>query len=311
MKVIIIAKHPAWGASDNFYRAFKSQNIDSTLLCLKYDKYKRTDEENIVTILNKDNFKYWSDTLINDDVIVLICSPVAIKSLMKKFGNIETTNLINKIKKKVIFITGTEYLKYYKNWNKWFQKNNIIHKFCEIEMVKLGKNNIYLPHPMDYSHIDCTKNKKITISHAPGLKERVQKKGTDIILRVIDRLKQKFDFEYDHIVGVSFNECIIRKAKSHIFIDQINPNVGGIGKNGYEGLALNCITMASVNNFEILKEHERPPVINVNNENELELAIINLLTSKVKMKNYLDLIKNWNQNNNYKTTVNKILGVFK
>jgi hypothetical protein len=216
------------------------------------------------------------------------------------------SKFLKNIKNKVIFITGTEYIKNYKKWNKSLDHMNFDRRFCEAEMIKLNpEKNIFLPHPMEYD-ISIVKNSRITISHAPGLKERPEKKGTPIIISVINRLKQKYDFDYDHIVGVPFNECLKRKSKSHIFIDQINPKVGGIGKNGYEALSLNCITLSSVNGFNDIPKKIRPPVINVNDENELYNRLDLLLANLKDINNRMNYISKWKETINYKNTVKKL-----
>ena len=298
--IVILSKHPAWGASDNFYRAFKSCGYETKLLCLRKDPYERISKEEIIFI-NKQNLRPY----VEKSELLVICSPITINTIMRKTDP-NFSKFLKNIKNKVIFITGTEYIKNYKKWNKSLDHMNFNRRFCEAEMIKLNpEKNIFLPHPMEYD-ISIIKNSRITISHAPGLKERPEKKGTPIIISVINRLKQKYDFDYDHIVGVPFNECLKRKSKSHIFIDQINPKVGGIGKNGYEALSLNCITLSSVNGFNDIPKKIRPPVINVNDENELYNRLDLLLANLKDINNRMNYISKWKETINYKNTVKKL-----
>jgi len=298
--IVILSKHPAWGASDNFYRAFKSCGYETKLLCLRKDPYERISKEEIIFI-NKQNLRSY----IEKSELLVICSPITINTIIRKTDP-NFSKFLKNIKNKVIFITGTEYIKNYKKWNKSLDHMNFDRRFCEAEMIKLNpEKNIFLPHPMEYD-ISIVKNSRITISHAPGLKERPEKKGTPIIISVINRLKQKYDFDYDHIVGVPFNECLKRKSKSHIFIDQINPKVGGIGKNGYEALSLNCITLSSVNGFNDIPKKIRPPVINVNDENELYNRLDLLLANLKDINNRMNYISKWKETINYKNTVKKL-----
>lgn len=298
--IVILSKHPAWGASDNFYRAFKSCGYETKLLCLRKDPYERISKEEIIFI-NKQNLRPY----VEKSELLVICSPITINTIMRKTDS-NFSKFLKNIKNKVIFITGTEYIKNYKKWNKSLDHMNFDRRFCEAEMIKLNpEKNIFLPHPMEYD-ISIVKNSRITISHAPGLKERPEKKGTPIIISVINRLKQKYDFDYDHIVGVPFNECLKRKSKSHIFIDQINPKVGGIGKNGYEALSLNCITLSSVNGFNDIPKKIRPPVINVNDENELYNRLDLLLANLKDINNRMNYISKWKETINYKNTVKKL-----
>jgi hypothetical protein len=298
--IVILSKHPAWGASDNFYRAFKSCGYETKLLCLRKDPYERISKEEIIFI-NKQNLRPY----VEKSELLVICSPITINTIMRKTDP-NFSKFLKNIKNKVIFITGTEYIKNYKKWNKSLDHMNFNRRFCEAEMIKLNpEKNIFLPHPMEYD-ISIIKNSRITISHAPGLQERPKKKGTPIIISVINKLKQKYDFDYDHIVGVPFNECLKRKSKSHIFIDQINPKVGGIGKNGYEALSLNCITLSSVNGFNDIPKKIRPPVINVNDENELYNRLDLLLANLKDINNRMNYISKWKETINYKNTVKKL-----
>ena len=298
--IVILSKHPAWGASDNFYRAFKSCGYETKLLCLRKDPYERISKEEIIFI-NKQNLRPY----VEKSELLVICSPITINTIMRKTDP-NFSKFLKNIKNKVIFITGTEYIKNYKKWNKSLDHMNFNRRFCEAEMIKLNpEKNIFLPHPMEYD-ISIVKNSRITISHAPGLQERPKKKGTPIIISVINKLKQKYDFDYDHIVGVPFNECLKRKSKSHIFIDQINPKVGGIGKNGYEALSLNCITLSSVNGFNDIPKKIRPPVINVNDENELYNRLDLLLANLKDINNRMNYISKWKETINYKNTVKKL-----
>jgi len=298
--ITIFAKHPAWGAADNFYRAFKSCGYKTVLLCLRYDSYNRI-PINEVTFLNRNNL----ESYLNKSDLLFFCSPVVIASIIKKIDrNFESK--LKKYSKKIIFITGTDYIKNYKSWNKFLNRTNFTNRFCEAEMIKFNPTiNKFLPHPMEYD-LPLIKNKKITICHAPGLIERPEKKGTPIIISVIKELKNDFDFEYDHIVGVSLSECLKRKSKSHIFIDQINPDVGGIGKNGYEALSLNCITIASVNSFGDVPKDLRPPVINVNTKKELYNILKNFLLNQNLINEKINDVSKWKENINFKNTIKKL-----
>lgn len=298
--ITILAKHSAWGAADNFYRAFKSCGYDTKLLCLRKDPYNRISENELIFI-NKQNLKLYTENA----ELVLICSPVTINTIIQKI-NSNFGKFLKDIKNKIIFITGTEYIKNYKRWNSNLDFMEFNKRFCEAEMIKFNPaKNFFLAHPMEYD-FPIIKNEKITISHAPGLMERPKKKGTPIILSVINKLRKKYDFEYDHIVGVPVYECLNRKSKSHIFIDQINPKVGGIGKNGYEALSLNCITLSSVNSFYDIQKNLRPPVINVNNADELYNRLELLLSKRKEIEDRILNISKWKETINYKNTVKKL-----
>jgi len=301
MKVIILAKHSAWGAADNFYRAFSSCGFDTTLLCLKKDKTGRTEGENIVTFLSQDNFNKWYDIIMSKNTFLFICSPMAIVSVCKYIGK-RAENIFRKDKKS-IFITGTDYLNRSKYWNSKLDSYNFSVRFSEPEMVNLNpKKNIPLLHPMEYN-LSVNKGENVIVSHAPGMVERDKKKGTSIIEKGIKEARKVVSFEYDHIVGVSLSECLKRKARSHIFIDQINKNVGGIGKNGLEALSLNCVTMCSINNFSSGKRYASHPIINVQSSEDVTNNIVYLLKNREVLNKEIQKVSEWKSIIGYKSTV--------
>lgn len=155
---------------------------------------------------------------------------------------------------------------------------NNIFNFRGFDVLTTGcKRHFREPHPVktyyqpfDLSHIDQTKNDKLTITHSPFVSTKYKEKGTDEIINVCnDKL--------DLITGVSWDECLQRKAKSHIFVDQIDhydrdkfkfksPDYvwPALGKSGIEAMHLGCcvITYGKGYNTEI----PAPPVVWVTKE---------------------------------------------
>jgi len=312
-----MAKHPAWGAADNFYRAFKSQGIDVVLLCLRRDPYRRT-TKGIVTFLNKKNVDFWFKKATKKENKVMVISPSFLSNLGNKkwFGRSNVSSFFkNLTNNPFIFITGTLYMRESDYWNKYLDDHNFKTRFCTPDVVRFNiQKNIPLLHPMQYDNVDKTKSNKILVSHAPGLVHRPGKKGSKIIERGIELAKQKVDFDYDYIVGVLLQECLKRKAKSHIFIDQINPTVGGVGKNGLEAIALNCITLCSINNFEKSvgnDYYKKSPIMNVMNENDVAKTLVDLISNKSKLKDELEIVSKWKKLINYENTVKYMLSVLR
>jgi len=316
---IIIARHQAWGAADNFYEAFKSQGIDVTLLCFGYDKYKRSDSfknKNIVTILDKKNVDFWFKEAAKKQNRLMVIAPTCLDTLIERYGEKKMASFYKNLKNDpIIFITGTYYLRKPGRWNNYMDKHNFNTRFCTPSFIRFStEKNVPLFHPMQYDNIDKTKgDDEIVVSHAPGMVNRVAKKGSGIIEKGVELAKKKASFKYDYIMGAPFKECLERKAKSHIFIDQIYVPGGGVGKNSLEALALNCITLSSSHN---LKEsyktycdgyYERPPVITVMNENDVAETLISLINDKNKFQSEFEKVLKWKDRMNYENTVKYIL----
>lgn len=96
---------------------------------------------------------------------------------------------------------------------------------------------------------------RLLISHSPNNPIKAITKGTPFIQKTLDKLKRIYDFDYDIIMGSTMKDCIRRKSRSHIFIDQMiygNDDVpqkrwgeeikyhGGLGKSGIEAILLGC-----------------------------------------------------------------------
>jgi hypothetical protein len=75
-------------------------------------------------------------------------------------------------------------------------------------------------------------SKRIRIAHAPT---RRAIKSTDTILAVLDRLRQQYPIDVDLIERVGNRECLERKARADIFVDQL---LLGFGMNAIECWAM-------------------------------------------------------------------------
>jgi len=106
--------------------------------------------------------------------------------------------------------------------------------------------------PFDLSEYDLSKNDKLTVAHSPFVASKFKEKGTQKIIEVISNRNVDFDL----ITGVSWEECLTRKAKAHIFVDQIDhydrdkfkftdPNYvwPALGKSGIEAMHLGCLVL--------------------------------------------------------------------
>jgi hypothetical protein len=82
----------------------------------------------------------------------------------------------------------------------------------------------------------------IKISHAPTNR---QYKSTDVILTAIDALSRKYPIDFDLIEGVPNAECIQRKARSDIFVDELTL---GYGLNALECWAMGIPVVSGIAN---------------------------------------------------------------
>lgn len=308
----VVCKHAAYGAADNIVRAFRSQGIEAELLYLCKDKYGRTEKDNLGCYLNKSNLDHWLSLLSKKENKMFIVSTTTIESIYKHLPKNPWNTFFKKTDSRPsIFITGTMYYRKSERWNHFMDDHNIYPRFCQPELMRYGSKNIQMLHPMEYNDIDQTKNKRITICHSPGLAKRFRKKGGDKIIQGLERAKKEVDFDFKFIYGIPLYECLEVKAKSHIFIDQIFLEVGGLGKNGLEALSLGCITMSSIINFNknytASKFYPPHPVIEIRNSDDVYENVVSLLKNKKKFKKMVNKTNKWKECIGYKNTVNYIL----
>lgn len=119
----------------------------------------------------------------------------------------------------------------------------------------------------------------VRIAHSPSIRS---KKGTAGILAALTGLDSGTDGRkvlLDLIENVSFAECAQRRALAHIFIDQLNPEVGGFGASSVEAMTAGCAVLASTNNIgpEVAKFYLPPPIIHVGNPDELRARLMELI----------------------------------
>lgn len=149
-----------------------------------------------------------------------------------------------KCKKFTVIISDSKYVKDYAVWNKYIKENNI-EVLIMPDLIHLLNSGIeyrpYLQHvPLEDYKIE--KNKEITIAHSPGLKYKINLKGT------VEITRQLKGMNLDVIYGEDWHKCVERKSKAHFFVDQMVDRVGykgGMGKSGIEGMMLGCLTITS------------------------------------------------------------------
>ena len=119
--------------------------------------------------------------------------------------------------------------------------------------------------PFDLSMFDKMKNDHLTIGHSPFSKSKFREKGTGEIIKSTDK------YNFDLITGVSWKECLIRKAKCHIFVDQIDNDDRdkfkfttkgyvwpALGKSGLEAMHLGCLVITGGKGYDT--DIPAPPV---------------------------------------------------
>ncbi len=118
------------------------------------------------------------------------------------------------------------------------------------------------------------------------MKKRVKLKGTDIILRILERLKKNYPDDMDVIIvdSVPYLEYINLLNNTHILLDQ--RYAYGVGMNGLISMSKGLIVGGGADNemYEFLGEKNNRPIIDLNvSEDEIYNSLESILLNKSKL----------------------------
>ena len=134
-----------------------------------------------------------------------------------------------------IILVGTCYRNATQKWNRFFKEQQWeVHAMPEL-MERAKTDRVYY-HPYNID-IPIEKNKELTVSHSPGTPLKFKDKDTLFITEVI----KGFEVNYDMIMDLSQEETIKRRAKSHIFVDQLKYSYG---KSAMEAMLTRCLVIS-------------------------------------------------------------------
>ena len=149
-------------------------------------------------------------------------------------------------------------------------------KFRLVRNIIDFNNDLYTPIAID---------DKIRIGFSPSRKKKLgawHDKGYDKTVQILNRIKSRFpNVEIDIIMGVPLEECIKRKSRCNIIIDECVTK--SYHRSGLEGLALGKLTICSLDTSvaNIMKKvsgSQDQPFVNIW-INDLEKRLIALIES--------------------------------
>ena len=171
----------------------------------------------------------------------------------------------------------------------------------------------YVPFPFEvdkFKKKEILKNNKLTICHAPT---RRYLKGTDYLLKAVNALKGKFDFNFLLIENQPHKEVLkIKEQKCDVLVDQLTDLGGfGYGMNSMECFSMGIPSITYINpqydNF--LKVH---PFISANKDNIKEVLEKILTNPTILLKKSAEsrkwVVKEHNYINVSKFMLEKIIG---
>jgi hypothetical protein len=151
----------------------------------------------------------------------------------------------------------------------------------EFDHLAMKDDLEYVFYPYDPSELPTIQPEKdftnIRIVHSPT--NRLYK-GTDLILSVIEKLKQSFSFEFSLLENLPRHEVLSIKSQCTISIDQVGGSFGGTGygKAGIESLAMGIPTITNMTEDYVHWLPENPFIVS-NTAKQLEESLIELIES--------------------------------
>jgi len=139
---------------------------------------------------------------------------------------------------------------------------------------------------------------RVRIGHSPTNRER---KGTSAILEVFEDIETGplgHQVEIDVIEGVSYREALERRGRCHVFVDQLQPEIGGFGASSVEALAAGCAVLSDTHNVHPDVDHfyPRPPIINVADPGELGRHLALLVRDRHELERRRRVSLGWARN---------------
>jgi len=132
---------------------------------------------------------------------------------------------------------------------------------------------------------------KIKVGFSPSMLiggDMVESKGYPQTKEILERIKNKYpNFDYDIIIDTPLEECIKRKSKCNVIIDEVVTS--SYHRCGLEGLALGKMTICSLSNEveEVFKKASKSDIIPFKNVyiGSLEPELIKIITNGVEHTN--------------------------
>jgi len=113
--------------------------------------------------------------------------------------------------------------------------------------------------------------------------------------------------EVDLIEGVSHAECLRRRARAHVFVDQLAPTIGGWGQSGIEAMAQGCAVLCDYHRVDsaVYATYPRPPILQVDDGDQLASAIRRLVSDREFLQASRLASVDWSRSNSSRDAVGR------
>ncbi len=179
---------------------------------------------------------------------------------------------------------GSAYRSHVDQYNDWDRRRwNFERRFMACDLYRFvlddPRARVYLKPPSRIAGEIAPSDGPVRVSHSPSDRG---KKGTDSILRAVESCRRNSEFEFDLIEDVPHQECRERRNRSHIFIDQNSPEIGGFGASALEAMAAGVVVLCNWSRVapEVGRWIELPPILMITSEADIERTLMELLADR-------------------------------
>lgn len=244
MKIVLLTNRDCAGSGSQLYKALQLEHDVSMFRRSNGNPFNHPLEG--VVFKNKKEYSQIQKVIDQADI-------VHIKGDDPFFSGLKIPH-----KKAVITVSGTNFRrekyggspKFPLSAYKGFRKTAITADLC-YEGVQ------WLPHAMKNGERLWKKSSPIVLVHSPTNR---QKKNTDFIVRVFEKIKKIIPCDIDIVENVSFNEANERRKRATLFFDQAL--IGTYGKSGVEAMRYGIPVVAWISDrVRKVKEMKGCPVL--------------------------------------------------
>lgn len=242
--IAVVAHSPGFGAAYNIVVALRQHWQEATLVCYEKDGYREWEPDIALRAMGAEAaMAVLAETIEHADMTLAI-GETGLRLLL----SIENVDWL-RTKRIAAFMVDTAYARNPRAANAIIRELGVTAVFALPNLIPCAPSwavPMWMPIAMPEN---IHKAERVTIVHSPGtLKKRAQK-GSDLIERMIDRLRDDgAAFDYETLMGLPQAEVMRRKARAHVVIDQVARQdcEHGLGLSGLEGLACGAVTLSAM-----------------------------------------------------------------
>ena len=206
----------------------------------------------------------------------------------------------------IFYWSGSGYRDNYMAVSSAVQKLRCSRTYAMCDLLRLDPKALPLMQCYDDIAPGREKFPAFTVGHTPGMKWKngeVAEKGTPHVIAGLEAARERCGLHYFVLKNMPHRLALKVKAKCHAFVDQIMPDVAGLGKSGLEAMLMGIPTLCDVRLSRFDGPYAGCPVIPVRGAKELCAEVVRLFQSAEHCAEVGKRSLDWAQRLRFKPTV--------